>query len=161
MTPDTAALEVTIAVLELETAMNRKNPVPHFRLASLYQQLPTELSPEVRRIIEEEKLRIEGRAGILDMPRDSQTIIAGWGPNPTWEQRLSAAEDYINSANSLGYLGQDNVQRAVMNLSHGLYKARDDKPGYRDLLNTLFVNFLLDKRFHPHLSDIAHEIRHS
>ena len=161
MTPQAAELEARIAVTELETAMDPKDPAPHFALALLYQQLPGELSPGLKRIIEEEKLRVEGRDGILDMPRDSQTIIAEWGPNPTWNKRLSAAYDYIRSANSLGYLAQDNVQRAVMNLSHAIRKTNGDQLNYGDLLHTLFITFCLDERFQPLMPDLARQIKYT
>lgn len=161
MTPQAAELEARIAVIELDTAINPKDPAPHFALACLYQQIPGELSPDLKRIIEEDKLRIEGRDEILDMPRDSQTIIAEWGPNPTWEQRLSAAYDYIRSANSLGYLAQDNVQRAVMNLSHAIHKTKGDQLTYRDLLHTLFITFCLDERFQPFMPDLARQIKYT
>lgn len=153
-------LESLIETMELNTVIHPDSPIPHYLLASLYQALPEELSPEVRQHIEDEKLRTEGREGILDMPRNVGSIIATMGSDPTVEQRFSAAYDYIHSANILDYLREGNVQRAVGHLQRAMSISRENPELYENTLNSTLLGFIMDERFQKFIPLISLQYEH-
>jgi len=143
-------LEVIIRLAEVE-AVTQDNPAPHFLLANLYSQLPTELSDVTKKEIELQKLRANNKEYLVDMPYDSREIIAQMGPEPTIAKRMRAATDYLQRANMNNYLSMNNVQRAIDQLCKGIVKSEDEPETYKQVLNNTLALFLIDERFHASL----------
>ena len=146
-----ALLEAVVTLGEVGTVRYPDSAGIHYFLAGLYLDLPEELSPKVKESMEIEKLRVEGKTHIWDMPRDSETIIENMGPDPTLLQGIHAAADYMHSWGAHVYASSNNVQRAVSNLNDAIQKSRANPDLYRDLMNVHSALFLFDERTYPYL----------
>ena len=148
-------LESVVTIAEMDSVEYPESPMIKYFLASLYHELPEELSIEKRKQIELEKLRVEGREYILDMPIDTEEIIRNMGPEPTFTQSIQAASDYITRANSFIYLHMDNAKRAVHNLNDAIRRNEDNPKVYEDIFNITFLSLFLDDRTRPYLKSTA------
>lgn len=143
---DMGLLEIVVIAAEMDSVKHKESPLVNYFLAKLYQDLPEELSYEFRERIEVEKLREEGKEYILDMPRDSATIIENMGSNPTHTQGIQAATDYLDLRNMEFYSSQGNIGRAVWQVTEAIRRSKENPTPYKDLFNITFVSFMLDER---------------
>lgn len=148
-------LEGVVALAEVASVKHPESAMVSYFLANLYRDLPEELSLEVKRFIERERLRAEGREHVLDMSDDPREYRTEEGPD------IVAAIDYLHRTQAHMYISHNNSQRAVLNFNDAIKRSRTDPELYRNVLETTALSFLLDERFEPYLWTTAIALSYS
>ena len=156
---DPQMTEAVIRTAELQKTV-WEDPVPSYLiLAHAYRGLKTEFSKDVLREIESGKLARSGKQWVLDMQSDSNSWLKKLRDNPTMEDRIAAANDYLLRQNTLDYIAGDNRLRACLNMSEAVRRSAGQTELYGSTIKLEFLCFLADARYGGYIPDLAHSIK--